>query len=144
MGPAEWTRSVRAGRDTPVADSSAPGVNTTRRVAYHPAIAVSPFLLLLSVTYFKQSLGRCCQLWPYVEMGSLGTRVHQDYNAMGDAAKISPRVPSTLSSRSMWRRWEDMILPGREDPRNCVDSRKERVRPKFRKDRVCIFVVWQD
>jgi len=39
-----------------------------------------------------------------------------------DAAKISPRVPSTLSSRSVGR-WEDMILPGREDPRNCVDPR---------------------
>jgi len=40
---------------------------------------------------------------------------------MGDAAKISPRVPSTLISRSVGRRREDMILPGREDPRNCVD-----------------------
>jgi len=40
--------------------------------------------------------------------------------AMGDAPKISPRIPSTLSSRSIGR-WEDMILPGREDPRNCAD-----------------------
>jgi len=28
-------------------------------------------------------------------MGSLGTPLHWDCNAMGDAAKISPRVPST-------------------------------------------------
>jgi len=42
--------------------------------------------------------------------------------AMGDAAKISPPVPSTLSSRSVGS-WEDMILPGSEDPRNCADPR---------------------
>jgi len=41
MAPSEWTRSVRAVRDTPVADYSAPGVNTTRCVAYRPPIAVS-------------------------------------------------------------------------------------------------------
>ena len=28
-------------------------------------------------------------------MGSLGTCVHRDCDAMGDAAKISPRLPST-------------------------------------------------
>jgi len=42
--------------------------------------------------------------------------------AMGDAAKISPRVPSTLCSRSVGS-WEDMMLPGREDPRDCADPR---------------------
>jgi hypothetical protein len=41
MALSEWTRSVRAIRDTTVADYPAPGVNTTRRVAYHPPIAVS-------------------------------------------------------------------------------------------------------
>jgi hypothetical protein len=59
MAPSEWTRSVRAVRDTPVADYSAPGVNSTRRVPYRPLIAVSPFLLVLSVSYFKRSLWRC-------------------------------------------------------------------------------------
>ena len=44
MAPSEWTRSVRAVRDPPVADYSAPGVNTTRRVAHRPPIAVSPFV----------------------------------------------------------------------------------------------------
>jgi len=120
MAPSEWTRSVRAVRDTPVADYSAPGVNTTRRVAYRPPIAVSQFLLALLVSYFKHTLWRCGQLWPYVRMGSLGTRLHRDCNTMGDTAKISPHVPSTLISRSLGRRWEDMILSGREDPRNCV------------------------
>jgi len=48
-------------------------------------------------------------------MSSFGTRLHRDYNAMGDAAKNSSRVPSTFSLRSVgW--WEDMILPSREDP----------------------------
>jgi len=41
MPPSEWTRSVRAVRDTPVADYSAPSVNTTRRIPYRPPIAVS-------------------------------------------------------------------------------------------------------
>jgi hypothetical protein len=59
MAPSEWTRSVRAVRDTPVADYSAPGVNSTRRFPYRPLIAVSPFLLVLSVSYFKRSLWRC-------------------------------------------------------------------------------------
>jgi len=144
MAPPEWTRSVRAGRETPMTDYSVPGVNTARHIAYRPPIAVSPFLLPLTISYFKQTFWRCCQLWPYVGMGSLGTRLHRDCNAMGDAAKILPRVPSTLVSRSGGRRWEDMILPGRGDARNCVDPQTERVRPKVGKDRVCIFVVWQD
>jgi len=87
-----------------VADYSAPGVNTTRRVAYRPPISVSQFLLTLSVSYFKQTHWRRGQLYPYVGMGSLGTRLHRDCNAVGDAAKISPRIPSTLISRGVGRR----------------------------------------
>jgi hypothetical protein len=49
----EWMRSVRAVRDTQVADFSAPGAITTCRVTYCPPIAVSPFLLALSVSYCK-------------------------------------------------------------------------------------------
>jgi len=141
MAVSEWTCSIRAIRDTLVEDYSAPGVNTTRRIAYRPPIAVSLFLLALSVSYFKQTLWRWGRLWPYVRMSSLGTGLHRDCNATGDAAKISPCVPSTLSSRSIERRWEDMILPSREDPHNCVDPRSE---TKVGKDRVCIFDVWQD
>jgi len=101
MAPSEWTRSVRAVRDTPVANYSPPGLNTTRRVAYRPPIGVSPFLLALSVSNFKRTLWHCRQLWPYVGMGSLGTRLHRDCNAMGDAAKISPRVPSTCAQHAI-------------------------------------------
>jgi len=72
MAPSEWTHSVRAVRDTPVADYSAPGANTTHRVAYRPPIAVSAFLLALSVSNCKWTLWCCGQLWPYVGMGSLG------------------------------------------------------------------------
>jgi hypothetical protein len=62
MAPSEWTRSVRAVRDTPVADYTAPGVNSTRCIPYRPLIAVSPFLLVLSGSYFERSLWRCGQL----------------------------------------------------------------------------------
>jgi hypothetical protein len=62
MAPSEWTRSVRAVRDTPVVDYTAPGLDTTHRVAYFPPIIVSPVLLALSVSYFKQSLWHWGQL----------------------------------------------------------------------------------
>jgi hypothetical protein len=58
----EWTCSIRAVTDTPVADYSAPGVDTTCQIAYRPPIAVSPFLLALSVSYFKYTLWLCGQL----------------------------------------------------------------------------------
>jgi hypothetical protein len=59
MAPSERTRSIRAGRDTLVADYSMPGLNTTHRVAYRPQIAVSPFLHALSVSDFERTLW-CC------------------------------------------------------------------------------------
>jgi len=62
MASSEWTRSVRAVRHTPVADYSAPVVNTMRHVAYYPPIAVLTFLLALLVSYFKPTLWRCGQL----------------------------------------------------------------------------------
>jgi len=62
MAPSEWTCSIRAVRDTPVEDYSAHGFNPTHCVPYRPPIAVSPFLLALSVSYFKRSLWRCGQL----------------------------------------------------------------------------------
>jgi len=37
-------RSIRGIRDTPVADYSAPGVNTMRRIPHRHPIAVLPFL----------------------------------------------------------------------------------------------------
>jgi uncharacterized short protein YbdD (DUF466 family) len=50
MAPAEWTRSVRAVRVTPVVDYSTPGINATRGVAYCPPNADLPFLLAQSVS----------------------------------------------------------------------------------------------
>jgi hypothetical protein len=50
MASSEWTRSVRAVRDTLVADYSTCSVNAMCRVAYCPLNAVSPFLLALSVS----------------------------------------------------------------------------------------------
>jgi len=45
---------------------------------------------------------------------------------------------SGSGSRSIGRGSEDMILPGREDPHNCVDPRNP---TEVGKDRVCTFVV---
>jgi hypothetical protein len=72
-----------------------------RHVAYHHLFAVSPFLLALAVSYFKRMLWCCGQLLPYVGMGSYGTRLHRDCNAMGDAAKIFPCVPFTCAENSI-------------------------------------------
>ena len=101
MALSERTRSVRGVRDTPVADYSSPSINTMRRVVYLRPIAVSPSLRVLLVSYFKRSPWRCGQLWQYVGMGPLGTRLHRDCNAMGDTANISPLVPSTSAQNAI-------------------------------------------
>jgi len=59
LAASEWTLCARAVRDTPVAESSVPGVNTTHNIAYHPPITVSPFLLTLLVSYYKQTFWHC-------------------------------------------------------------------------------------
>jgi len=145
MAGSEWMCSVRAIRDTPVADYSAPSVNTTSRAAYRPPIAVSPYLLALSVSYFKQTLWRCGQLWPYVGMGSLGTNLHRDCNGWRCKNLSSCSFYIKLEERrkkvrryDTTQQWGSMRLDG------STKSRKERVGPKVGKDRVCIFVVWQD
>jgi len=128
---AEW---LRQGGRAPLAQSKTPWRRITLRPASIPPAGLhialrSTFCCLFSLCWSpisKKTLWGCDQLWPYVGMGSLGTHLHQDCNAMGDAAEISPSVPSTLSSRSVGGRWEDMILPGREDWPNCVDPRNLR------------------
>ena len=47
-------------------------------------------------------------------MGSLGTRLHQDCNAMGDIAKISPRVPSTCAQDAILSVLMIHIIPGHQ------------------------------
>jgi len=91
----EWMRSVRAVRAILLAAYSAPGINTTCRIAYCPPIAVWLFLLRLLVFYIICTLWLCGQLWPYVGMGGLGTHLYRDGNAIVDAATTSPCVPLT-------------------------------------------------
>jgi hypothetical protein len=41
------------------------------------------------------------QLSPYVGLGSLGTRLHRECNAMGDVAKATPHIPSTSAQNGI-------------------------------------------
>jgi len=95
MAPSEWTRCVRAIRDHPVVADSAPSVNTMGHIAYCSPIAVSLFLVALSVSYVEWTVWWCSQIWPFVGIGSLGMLLHRNCNAIGDATKSSPRIPST-------------------------------------------------
>jgi hypothetical protein len=95
MASSEWMSSVTDFRDTTVAEDSAPSINTMPSFWYRPPITVSLFLHVLSVTYCKRSHWRCSQLRKSVGMVSMGTSIHWDWNAMGDAEQISPRIPST-------------------------------------------------
>jgi len=70
MALSEWNRSSRAVKDTPVAENSALGANTTCHGGYCPPIAVSLFLLALSVSYCNWTLPRCSQLWPFIGISS--------------------------------------------------------------------------
>jgi len=114
VAQSEWTRSVRAVRDIPVADYCTPRVNATRHVVYRAPIAFSLSLRVLSVSYFKRSLWRCGQLWQFIGMGSLGTRLHRDCNAMGDSANISPRVPDICAQNAILSLLIIHIIPSRQ------------------------------
>jgi len=100
MAPSQRTRSIWVVRDIPVVACSAPGIDTTRHVAYRPPIAVSPFVLALSVSWFEPTLTHSGQLWPYVGIVSSGTWLRRDFNGMGDAVKTSPHVPSTSTQNA--------------------------------------------
>jgi len=101
MAPSEWTRSVRAVRATLVADYTAPRTKTTRRVAYRPPIAVSPFPQALSVSYCKRKLWRCGPLWPYVGMGSLASA--KNISVRAEWLRQSGCAPSEPSETPWWR-----------------------------------------
>jgi len=47
-------------------------------------------------------------------MGSLGTRLHRDCNAIGDAAKTSPRVSSTCTQNATVSLLIIHIIPSRQ------------------------------
>jgi len=82
----DWTRSVRAIRDTPIADYSAPGANTTCHVAYRPLITLSPFLLALSVSYCKWTIRDHMSEWVHC--------VHQQ--------NVNRSGSHTQTSQSLW------------------------------------------
>jgi len=100
MAVSEWMRSFRAVTDVWVANYSAPGTNTMRRIAYHPWIAVLPFLLTLSVSYCKRTLWRCGQLWPYVGMGSIGTS--EKWKSVRKPHANLPDTPVAFTTASMF------------------------------------------
>jgi len=138
MAASEWTCSVRDVRDTPVAIYSTPGVNTTRCVVYCPPIAISPFLLALSVCYIKQTFWRCGQLWPYVRMGSLGIRMHRDCNGWRCENLSSHSFYIKLKERRKMRRYDTTGPWGSTQWHGSKKFRKEPVRTNVGKDRVCI------
>jgi len=113
MTPSEWTRSVRAITNTPVADYLAPSANALRHVAYCAPIAMSPFLPMLSICYIEPTHLHCGQLWPYVCMSSLATRLYRDCNGMGYAENISPHVPSTCVQNAVSSWLIILIIPSR-------------------------------
>ena len=100
MAPSEWTRSVKAVRDTPVADYSAPGVNTRHRVAYRPLIAVLPILLALLVytkctlylSHLLISLTLSTISWIYAIAWTLAARQYQIFSP----SSYAPRARLTL------------------------------------------------
>jgi hypothetical protein len=47
-------------------------------------------------------------------MGSLGTRLHRDCNAMGDATRTSPCVPSTCAENAILSLLIIHIIPSRQ------------------------------
>jgi len=84
------------------------------RVAYGPQITVSPLVLTWSVAYFKQTLYRCGELWPSIGLGSFGSRLHLNYNAISDTAKISPCVPSPCVQNAIFSFLVIHIIPRRQ------------------------------
>ena len=72
------------------------------------------FFLLCQSTISNKHCGIEGQLWPYVGLGSLGTHLHQDCNAMGDAAKTSPRIPPTCSQIAILFLLIIHIIPNRQ------------------------------
>jgi len=142
MALSEWTCSVSAVRGTPVAGYSTPSFNATHRVAYRPPIAVSPCLLALLVTYFKQTLWRCGQLWPYVGMGSLVSHLHRDCNGWRFENLSLRSFYIKLEEHRKVRRYDTTRPWGSTQLRGSTKSRTERVRPTVGKDRVWIFIAW--
>jgi hypothetical protein len=103
MGPPVWTRSVGAVRDTPVADYPTPGISTTR-VALH--IALRSLFRHFFPLCWSPNMNNHSSVVANSDRRS--EYVHWVHTCIGiaiqcDGAKITPRIPSTLFSRSIGR-----------------------------------------
>jgi len=115
----EWLRQSRRGPSEAWETSRwrhAPHPAPIPRVALHVALPlqVHRFFSLCPSPILNEHSGVEGQLWPYVGMGSVGTHLHRDCNAMGDAAKPSPRVPSTCAQNAILFLLIIHIIPSRQ------------------------------
>jgi len=144
---AEWLRQSGCAPSEPSETPRwriTPRLASILRVGLHIALR-SPFLLALLVSYFRQTLWRCGQVWPYVGVGSLGPSLHRDCNGWRCQNLSSRSFYIKLEERRKIVRRYDTTRPGWSTQlHGSTKSRKEQVRPKVGKDRVCIFIVWQD
>ena len=125
MAPSEWTRTVWAVRDT-LGGWLLHARPSLPCVASHIALWTlfgHFFSLCRSSNLNKHSgiVANCDDTSDCVHWVHTCIRIAMQCYA----ARIPAPVPSTLSSRSV-ARWEDMILPGCEDPCNWVDPRNIR------------------
>ena len=116
---AEWLRQSRHGPSGPSGTSRwrlTPRLASIPRIALHIALPsqFNCFFLLYRSLILNEHSGVKGQLWPYIGMDSLGTRLHTDCNAMGDAAKTSPRVSSTCAQNAIISLLIIHIIPSRQ------------------------------
>jgi len=65
-----------------------------------PSLGNYVFLFCRSPILYKHS-GIEGHIWPWVEMGSMRTSLHRDYNTMGDAEKSTTHIGSTLGLKAI-------------------------------------------
>ena len=116
---AEWLHESERGPSEQSETSRwrlAPRCASIPRVALHIALPslFHCFFLLCRSPILNEHSGVEGQLWPYVGMGSLGRSLHRDCNAMGDAAKTSPCVPSICAQNAILSLLIIHIIPSRQ------------------------------
>jgi len=107
--PSEASETPR-GRMTPCAGS-------IPRIALHKALQslFQSFFSLRQSPILNEQCGGEGQLWPYVAMGSLGTRLNRDCNAMGDGSeKTTPPFPSTCAQNAIIPLLIIHLIPSRQ------------------------------
>ena len=116
---AEWL--CQSGR-CPSEPSETSRWRLTSRLALIPHVALhiafpSPFHRFFSLCQSRilnEHSGVEGQLWPYIGMGSFGTHLHRECNAICDAAKTSPHVPSTCVQNPILSLLIIHIIPSRQ------------------------------